>query len=198
MGDASVQYGPGTQVAAYWLMRHVKSFSVVGFREAWPLFVWAGVSVLFAVFFLAFGYLRGLAVSLLSALVYPVLHLLGFQPGGSYSGYFGWASPLRYVGLITLVLLLFSGSASWRAVRTALIAVLGGFLLIWVPVLAYYAVQGQLVEFIQQNVAWYREPCTGCAAVCGLGRLPRMANRHNSGEYHKPKGHQRRVGSTAA
>jgi len=69
VGVASVQYGPGTQVAAYWLMRHVTSFSVVGFREAWALLVWAGVSMLFAVFFLAFGYLRGLAVSVLSALV---------------------------------------------------------------------------------------------------------------------------------
>ena len=74
VGVASVQYGPGTQVAAYLLMRHVTSFSVVGFREAWALLVWAGVSVLLAVFILAFGYARGLAVSLLSALVYPALH----------------------------------------------------------------------------------------------------------------------------
>src|SRR5262249_34037260 len=83
-GVASVQYGPGTQVAAYWLMRHVTSFSVVGFREAWALLVWAGVSVLFAVFFLAFGYARGLAVSVLSGVVYPALHLVAFQPGGSF------------------------------------------------------------------------------------------------------------------
>ncbi len=173
VGVANVQYGPGTQVAAYLLMRHVTSFSVVGFREAWALFVWAGVSVLFAVFFLAFGYTRGLAVSLLSALVYPALHTVAFEPGGSFDGYFGWADPLRYIGVIALVLLLpavvrrspswggaaagaaigalwgltsylaqenlaggvigalavgvlllFSGSASWRAVRTALVAVL--------------------------------------------------------------------------
>jgi hypothetical protein len=197
-------------VAAYWLMRHVTSFSVVGFREAWALLVWAGVSLLFAVFFLAFGYARGLAVSVLSALVYPALHLLAFQPGGSYSGYFGWASPLRYIGLIALVLLLpaavrrspswrgaatgaaigalwgltsylaqenliggavgalaiavlllFSGSASWRAVRTALVAVLAGFLLIWVPVLAYYAVHGQLVEFIQQYLLFPQAVAAG-------------------------------------
>ncbi|HEY7276542.1 MAG TPA: hypothetical protein VH594_11300, partial [Trebonia sp.] len=37
VGVASVQYGPGTQVTAYWLMRHVTSFSVVGFRQAWAL-----------------------------------------------------------------------------------------------------------------------------------------------------------------
>jgi hypothetical protein len=210
VGVASVQYGPGTQVAAYWLMHHVTSFSVVGFREAWALLVWAGVSILFVVFFLAFGYVRGLAISVLSGVVYPALHLLGFQPGGSYSGYFGWASPLRYVGLIALllllpavvrrspswrgaamgavigalwgltsylaqenliggavgalaiaVLLLFSGSASWRAVRAALVAVLAGFLFIWVPVLAYYAVHGQLVEFIQQYLLFPQAVAAG-------------------------------------
>jgi hypothetical protein len=199
VGVASVQYGPGTQVAAYLLMRHVTAFSVVGFRAAWALLVWAGVSVLFAVFFLAFGYARGLVVSALSALVYPALHKVAFQPGGSFDGYFGWASPLRYVGLIALVLLLpaavrrspswrcvaagsalgalwgltsylaqenlaggvvgalvvgglllFSRSASWPAVRAALVAVLAGFLVIWAPILGFYAVHGQLAEFLRQ------------------------------------------------
>jgi uncharacterized membrane protein (UPF0136 family) len=210
VGVASVQYGPGTQVAAYWLMRHVTSFSVVGFREAWALFVWAGTSVLFAVFFLAFGYARGLAVSVLSALVYPALQKVAFQPGGSFDGYFGWANPLRYVGVITLVLLLpavvrrspswrgvaagiaigalwgltsylaqenlaggvigalavgglllFSGSASWRAVRTALAAVLAGFLVIWTPILMFYAVHGQLAGFLRQYFLFPRAVASG-------------------------------------
>jgi hypothetical protein len=210
VGVASVQYGPGTQVAAYWLMRHVTSFSVVGFREAWALLVWAGVSVLFAVFFLAFGYLRGLAVSLLSALVYPALHEVAFQPGGSFDGYFGWASPLRYAGVIALVLLLpaaigrcparrgaaaataigalwgltsylaqenlaggavgalavgglllFSGSAPWRAVRTALVAVLAGFLAVWTPILAVYAFHGQFSEFLGQYFLFPKAVASG-------------------------------------
>ena len=210
VGIASVQYGPGTQVAAYLLMHHVTSFSVVGFREAWALFVWAGVSVLFAVFFLAFGYARGLTASLLSALVYQALHMVAFQPGGSFDGYFGWANPLRYIGVIALVLLLpavvrrsqswggtaagaaigalwgltsylaqenlaggvigalavgglllLSGSASRRAVRTALAATLVGFLLIWTPVLAFYAVHGQLAEFIRQYFLFPRAVAEG-------------------------------------
>jgi hypothetical protein len=210
VGVASVQYGPGTQVAAYWLMRHVTSFSVVGFREAWALLVWAGVSAVFAVFFLAFGYARGLAVSLLSALVYPALHEVAFQPGGSFSGYFGWASPLRYVGLVALVLLLpavvrlspsgrgaaagtaigafwgltsylaqenlaggavgalaigglllFSGSASWRAVRTALATVTAGFLVIWTPILAFYAAHGQFAEFLRQYLLFPQAVASG-------------------------------------
>jgi hypothetical protein len=210
VGVASVQYGPGTQVAAYWLMRHVTSFSVVGFRQAWALLVWAGVSVLFAVFFLAFGYARGLAVAVLSALVYPALHGVAFQPGGSFDGYFGWASPLRYAGVIALMLLLpavirrcpawrgttaataigalwgltsylaqenlaggavgalmagglllFSGTASRRAVRTALAAVLAGFLVIWTPILACYACYGQLAEFLRQYFLFPKAVASG-------------------------------------
>ena len=226
VGVASVQYGPGTQVAAYWLMRHVTSFSVVGFREAWALLVWAGVSVLFAVFFLAFGYARGLAVSALSALVYPALHEVAFQPGGSFDGYFGWASPLRYAGVIALVLLLpavigrcpawrgtaaaaaigalwgltsylaqenlaggavgaltagglllFSGSASWRAVRTALAAVLAGFLVIWTPILVYYACHGQLAEFLRQYFLFPK------AVASGANDTPWGGFRHTPSPY---------------
>jgi hypothetical protein len=113
LGAAEVPYGPGTQVVTYLLMHHVTSFSVIGFRQAWALQVWAAASAAFVVFFLAFGYVRGLAASLLSALAYPGLHMLAFQPstpfagtGSSYNGYFGWADPMRYVGMIALVLLL--------------------------------------------------------------------------------------------
>jgi hypothetical protein len=170
------------------------------------------------VFFLAFGYVRGLAASLLSALVYPGLHMLAFQPsipfaghsGGVYDGYFGWANPLRYVGMIALVLLLpaivrrcpswrgaaagaaigalwglmsymaqenlaggavgalavgivllFTGSASWRAVRAAMVAVLAGFVAIWTPVLAYYAVHGQLGDFLGQYLLFPRAVAAG-------------------------------------
>jgi hypothetical protein len=197
MGAAGVQYGPGAQVASYVLMRHVTSFSVVGFRQTWALYQWAGASVLFAVFFLAYGYVRGLAISLLSELVYPALHGVDFEPGGHFGGFFGWPNPLRYAGMIALVallpavirrcpawwgiaagtalgalwgitsylaqenliagaigalvvgsLLLLSGTASWLAVRAALVAVLAGFLLTWLPVLAFYAIHGDLVRFL--------------------------------------------------
>jgi hypothetical protein len=210
VGVAGVPYGPGTQLATYLLMHHVTSFSMVGFREAWALQVWAGASVLFAVFFLALGFARGLAVSLLSALVYPALIVVAFQPSGSYGGYLGWASPLRYAGVIAVVLLLpaavrrcpswrgaaagtaigalwglmsylaqenlaggvvgalavgvlllFSGSSSWRAVRTALLAALVGFLLIWTPVLTFYAVHGQLGEFLSQYFLFPRAVAEG-------------------------------------
>jgi hypothetical protein len=59
------------------------------------------------------------------------------------------------------VLLLLSGSASWRAVRTALVATLVGFLLIWTPILAFYAVHGQLAEFISQYFLFPRAVAEG-------------------------------------
>jgi hypothetical protein len=197
-GAAVIQYGPGTQLFTYLLMRHVTSFSILGFRQAWAIYQWVGASILFAVFFLAYGYLRGLAISLLGMLVYPALQEVAFHPGGSFTGYFGWANPLRYAGMIALVallpavvrrcpsrwgvaaaaalgvlwgftsylaqedliagvvgtllvgaLLLFSRTASWRAVRAALVAVLAGFLLIWVPVLAFYGIHGDLGPFLK-------------------------------------------------
>jgi hypothetical protein len=192
-----VQYGPGAQILSYLYMRHIGTFSVVGFRESWATFQWVGATILFAVFFLAFGYLRGLVAVLLSALIYPMLPAMGFQPGGSYNGLFGWSNPLRYVGAIALILLLpavvrrcparpglasaaalglqfgamaylaqenlvagvvgaaaisalllLSGTSSVRAVVTALLAALAGFLVVWVPVLAYYAAHGLLARFL--------------------------------------------------
>jgi len=105
-GAAGTQFGPGTQLACYWIMRHVTSFSVVGFREAWAVLSWAGISILFLVFFLAFGYLRGLAISLLCALVYPGMQFDAFWQSGQYVSYWGWSNPLRYVGAVALLLLL--------------------------------------------------------------------------------------------
>jgi len=210
IGAGGVQYGPGTQFVSYFLMRHVTSFSVVGFREAWALFQWAGASILFAIFFLAFGYARGLAASLLSALLYPTLHQIAFQPGGTFNGSWAWPNPLRYVGAIAVVLLLprvvrrcpswlgaaagaglgmvwgamsymaqenlvagavgtlavgallmFSGTSSWRAVRAALVAVAAGFLVVWLPILAFYAVHGDLGQFVSQYFLYPRAVAAG-------------------------------------
>ena len=220
-GPAEVQYGPGAQLASYLIMRHVTSFSLVGFREAWALFQWAGASVLFAVFFLAFGYTRGLAVSLLSALVYPALQQVAFKPGAGFEGYFGWADPLRYAGMIALVallpavvrrcesrwglvagaglgalwgvtsylaqenliagavgallvgaLLLLSGTAAWNAVRAALVAALAGFLLIWLPILACYAISGHLVQFVKLYFLLAQ------AIAQGFGNMPWQGGTH--------------------
>jgi hypothetical protein len=126
IGPASVQYGPGAQLLSYLYMRHIASFSVLGFRESWAMLQWAGATIFFVVLVLALGFGRGLAASLLSALVYPALQLMGFTPGHGYSGFWGWADPLRYVGAVTLILLLptvIRRSPSWHGLTGA--AVLG-------------------------------------------------------------------------
>ncbi len=128
-GVAGTQFGPGTQLACYWLMRHLTSFSIVGFRQAWALLAWAGISMLFVIFFLAFGYIRGLAISLLSALVYPAMQEFAFKSTGQFASYWGWANPLRYVGAVALILLLpavIRRCPSWRGLAGG--AVLG---LVW-------------------------------------------------------------------
>lgn len=197
IGPASVQYGPGVQLLSYLYMRHIGTFSVVGFRESWAIFQWAGATILFVVFFLAFGYWRGLVATLVSVLIYPALQEVGFLPRGSYGGFFGWSDPLRYVGAIALILLLpavirrcparrglagaaglgllfgalsylaqenlvagvvgavavsalllLTGTSSFRSVASAALAALAGFLVVWVPVLAYYTVHGMLARFL--------------------------------------------------
>jgi hypothetical protein len=124
IGPAAIQYGPGSQWFAYEYMRHLAAFSVVGFRESWATFEWVGVSILFVVFFLALGYVRGLVAVLLSALIYPAMHQLEFVPGAAYSGLFAWASPLRYAGAISLLLLLPAAirrAPAWRGLAGAFV-----------------------------------------------------------------------------
>ena len=124
IGAAAIQYGPGSQWFSYEFMRHFATFSVVGFRESWAMFEWVGASFLFVVFFLALGYVRGLIATLLSALIYPALHQLGFMPHGAYTGLIAWANPLRYAGAIALVLLLpraIRRAPNWRGLTGALV-----------------------------------------------------------------------------
>lgn len=106
IGPAAEQYGPGAQLLSYLYMRHFGGFSVVGFRESWAMFQWTGASILFIAFVLALGYRRGLIAVLASVLIFPALRELGFVAGQTYYGYFGWSDPLRYAGVIALVLLL--------------------------------------------------------------------------------------------
>ena len=64
-------------------------------------------------------------------------------------------------------LLLLSGTSSWPAVRAALVAALTGFLLTWLPVLAFYAIHGDLAQFI---TSYFRLPDAGRGSGRGLPR----------------------------
>jgi hypothetical protein len=105
------------------------------------MFEWVGASVLFVVFFLALGYFRGLIASLMAALIYPALHLMEFAPGGAYTGYYGWADPLRYVGALSLLLLLPAAIRRAPALRGLLGALALG--LLW-GLLSYVAQENLL------------------------------------------------------
>lgn len=215
IGPAAEQYGPGAEFLSYLYMRHIGTFSIVGFRESWAVFQWVGATVLFLVFFLALGYGRGLAASLLSALIYPALQLIHFVPGGVYNGFWGWANPLRYAGAIGLILLLpavirrcpswrglaggavigvlfgglcymaqenliagavgalavgtlllLTGTSTWRSVVSAWATALAGFLLVWIPILGFYAVEGVLSRFL------YLYFMTPKAVAGGYGNTP--------------------------
>jgi hypothetical protein len=197
IGPAAIQYGPGSQFLSYFFMRHVATFSVVGFRESWAMFQWVGASVIFVALFLAFGYGRALVASLMWGLIYPAQVLIGFAPGSFYDGFWGWANPLRYAGAVSLVVLLpgvikrspslcgfaggtalgvlwgglsyiaqenliggavgalvvsallvLTGTASGQAAAQALLGVVTGSALVWVPVLVFYAVKGALGRFL--------------------------------------------------
>jgi hypothetical protein len=197
IGPAAIQYGPGAQLLSYLYMRHVGTFSVLGARESWALFHWAGATIFFVVLFLVLGYVRGLIGALAAALIYPTLQLFGFVPGSTWGGFFGWANILRYTGAFALLmllpsvvrrcpsrrglaagaalgvlwgtssyvaqenllagavgavaigaLLLLSRSAPGPAVRAALLVVLGGAALVWLPILGYYAVEGTVGHFV--------------------------------------------------
>ena len=197
IGPAAIQYGPGAQLLSYLYMHDIGTFSVLGARESWALFHWLGATIFFAAVFLALGYVRGLVASLAAALIYPTLQLFGFEPGGTWGGFFGWANILRSAGAFALLLLLpavirrcpsrygfaagaalgllwgassyvaqenllggvigalalsalllLSRTSSAPAVGTALLAVLAGFTLVWLPALVYYAVAGVLDRFV--------------------------------------------------
>jgi hypothetical protein len=102
IGPASQQYGPGTQLLDYALMKLRGKFTLVGFREA------QGV-----IFFIAFALYGALALSylgpsfgslalILSLSVSP-FHLAYWNDLGGFASW-GWPNPLRYLGALFLVL----------------------------------------------------------------------------------------------
>jgi hypothetical protein len=104
--ESSISYGPGMQLFTSWYMHHVSSFSVVGFREAVAVEQWLGVSILLAVVFLVFRPLIAAVIAFAATVLFPGLQFFGFvNHNPVYTGFWGWANPLRYVGTFTLALL---------------------------------------------------------------------------------------------
>jgi hypothetical protein len=195
---ANVQYGPGSQLAMYGYMRSIGGFTIIGFRETFALFQWAGASIFFAVLFARFRLVWGLVTGLLAVLVFPTLQMLRFVDHSTYFGFFGWGDVLRYAGVFALALLysptiersskrsrllaglalgIFWGASAFmaqenlaggvlvlvvltilflasrtytlEAVFSAAGGIVLGIVLIWLPIVGYYAWHRALVLFVR-------------------------------------------------
>lgn len=102
LGPASTQYGPGSQVLLYQIMRHSDGFDLVSFRTAWAAFHFATLLVVAVAAQIWLGLASAVAVILL-AVTYSPLAFYGTAPDGTLGGYYGWANGLRYVAPLIIV-----------------------------------------------------------------------------------------------
>jgi hypothetical protein len=127
--QASVQYGPGTQLLSYLYMHHVGGVSIIGFRQSFALFHWVGASVFFVALFLRLPFSLALASSVVAAIFFPTLQLFQFASDRSYTGFFGWGNIWRYLGAFLLIMFLPLALDRTSRTRARLACVLLG--LVW-------------------------------------------------------------------
>ena len=191
IGPASTQYGPGSQLVTYSLMKRWNQFDIVGYRNAGAAIYWAATFVAFLVLFLSVP-LWSAPLALLFAQTYSPLTLYHWGSDGALGGFHGWGNAMRYLGVLVVaaglpvalrkpvaafVLGIAWGAFSWmsqenlssvlaagtlflallwlsqtcpgRAILRTGAALVAGFAAAWIPVLAYYAYQGALSEFLR-------------------------------------------------
>ena len=102
IGPASTQYGPGSQLLVYQIMRHSDGFNIVSFRTAWAAFHFATLLAIAVAAYAWLGFASATAVVVI-ALVYSPLAFYGTAPDGTFAGYYGWASGLRSIAPIIIV-----------------------------------------------------------------------------------------------
>jgi hypothetical protein len=102
LGPASTQYGPGSQMLLYGLMRESGRFDLAAFRTAWAAINFAALTVVALVASWWLAPAPAVAVVLL-AVTYSPLSFYGTQPDGALSGFFGWANALRYLAPLVVV-----------------------------------------------------------------------------------------------
>ena len=102
LGPASTQYGPGSQMLLYGLMRQSGRFDLVAFRTAWAAINFAALTAvaLVASWWLAPAQVVGV---MLLAVTYSPLAFYGTGPDGTLSGFYGWANALRYLAPLVVV-----------------------------------------------------------------------------------------------
>lgn len=102
VGPASTQYGPGSQVLLYQIMRRAPGFDIVSFRTAWAVFHFATLLAVAIAAYLWLGLGSAAAVIVLAAFYSP-LAFYGTAPDGTLAGFYGWGSGLRYLAPILIV-----------------------------------------------------------------------------------------------
>lgn len=123
IGPASQQYGPGTQLLNYTLMKLSGEFTLVGFRKAQGVVFFAGFAFYSALALSYLGPSWGLLALFLSLSVSP-FHLAYWNDLGGFASW-GWPNPLRYLGGLFLVLTVASLVTKRRSTRPIDAYVLG-------------------------------------------------------------------------
>ncbi len=102
IGPASTVYGPGSQLLTYATMRVGRRFDLVSFRTAFAVFNFAAVLAIGIAACKWLGFGSALAVLLL-ALAYSPAAFYYMVGDGTFTGFFGWANPLRYLAPLIVV-----------------------------------------------------------------------------------------------
>jgi len=97
VGPASSQYGPGSQLLTYAVMKWSGHFDLLGYRAAGA---WIQLLTAFGICAAAALFLEGwmLIPLFLLALAYSPLGFFYYLPNGALDGFFGWANGFRYLG----------------------------------------------------------------------------------------------------
>jgi hypothetical protein len=148
IGPASIQYGPGSQLLQYAYMTVTGRFSLLGYRETYPLFLVIAFACFTATVAGTLGVGYGTLAALLALFISP-FNMLSWN-GDTLTGFLGWANALRYVGAFVVVGLLpsvlrratggFSGAAflvglvwgtfTWLSQENLMSTLLGGGLFV--------------------------------------------------------------------
>ena len=97
VGPASSQYGPGSQLLTYGIMKGSGHFDLLSYRAAGA---WFHLLTAFGICLSAMLFLEGRMVLplVLLAMAYSPLGFFYFQPNGVLEGFYGWANGFRYMG----------------------------------------------------------------------------------------------------
>ena len=170
VGPASSQYGPGSQILTYAVMKWSGRFDLLSYRAAgaW-LHLLTAFGICAAAVYLLDGWM--LVPVLLLALAYSPLGFFGYQENGSLEGFYGWANGLRYMGCMIALGGLPAAVRRGGAAQWALGAVFGLFCFLSQENLGTAATGGAMLVALLwltgtasiRSLAW----CLGRAA-CGF------------------------------